>query len=568
MARDIVVLKFGSSVLRTAADLPAAVHEIYSWYRRGARVVAIVSAIGNTTETLLGEARALTPEPEPYATAELLATGERHSAALMGIALNRAGVAARVVDPREIGLHTQGSPLDSEPIGVDRDRLNALVDEFAVLVVPGFFGYGEDERLSLLGRGGSDLTAVYLAEVLDAQRCRLIKDVDGVYESDPAEISTSALQRFVTLGYDEAVERATQLIQPKAVRFLERHCRNAEVAALSHPYETVVGKVERALTAAIKPRPLSVLILGLGTVGLGVYRRLNSLPEHFRVIGVLVRDRAKHAHEGVPGELLHASQDELVRLQPDVVVDALPGVQPSQSLVHYYLAHGVHVVSANKALIMEAGSELIPLAARNDLSLHYSAAVGGGAPMIETVRRLAATTEIQSIEGVLNGTCNYVLDRCAEGLSLDQAVRAAQESGFAEADPSDDLLGRDAARKLSILAHHAFGQALSLSEIASEALSAGALARLRSTLRDDETLRVIASARRVDGKVSGQVKLVPVALDDAFAQTRNEWNRLRITHRDGQQSLVYGRGAGRWPTTEAVVADLLDIHSARSYRAA
>jgi len=277
-----------------------------------------------------------------------------------------------------------------------------------------------------------------------------------------------------------------------------------------------------------------------------------------------VRDRAKHAHEGVPSELLHTSQDELVRLQPDVVVDALPGVQPSQSLVHYYLAHGVHVVSANKALIVEAGSELIPLAARNDLSLHYSAAVGGGAPMIEAVRRLAATAAIQSIEGVLNGTCNYVLDRCAEGLSLDQAVRAAQEHGFAEADPSDDLLGRDAARKLSILAHHAFGQALSLSEISCEALSAGALARLQPTLRDDETLRVIASARRVDGKVSGQVKLVPVALDDAFAQTRDEWNRLRITDHDGQQSLVYGRGAGCWPTTEAVVADLLDIRSARS----
>lgn len=567
MARDIVVLKFGSSVLRTAADLPAAVHEIYSWYRRGARVIAIVSAIGNTTEVLLGEARELTHEPESHATAELLATGERHSAALMGVALNRAGIAARVVDPREIALHTQGSALDSELISVDRDRLSALVDEFSVLVVPGFFGYGEDERLRLLGRGGSDLTAVYLANVLGAQRCRLIKDVDGVYERDPAEATTTPLQRFVTLGYAEAIERATQLIQPKAVRFLERYSRNAEVAALSHPYETVVGKVDRALTTVVKPRPLSVLILGLGTVGLGVYRRLSSLSEHFRVIGVLVRDRAKHAHEGVPGELLHQSQDELVGLQPDIVVDALPGLQPSQALAHYYLAHSAHVVSANKVLIAEAGSELIPLAARNDLSLCYSAAVGGGAPMIEAVRRLSATTKIQSIEGVLNGTCNYVLDRCAEGLPLDQAVRAAQECGFAEADPSNDLLGRDAARKLSILAHQTFGQALSLGEISSEALSADALARLHPVLRDGETLRVIASAHQVDGKVVGQIKLVPVALDDVFAQTRDEWNRLRITDKDGQQTLVYGRGAGRWPTTEAVIADLLEIHSARSYRA-
>lgn len=186
--------------------------------------------------------------------------------------------------------------------------------------------------------------------------------------------------------------------------------------------------------------------------------------------------------------------------------------------------------------------------------------------MVEAVRRVAAQGQVHSIEGVLNGTCNYVLDRCAEGMPLDAAVRAAQECGFAEADPSDDLLGRDAARKLAILAREAFGQALS--EISTEALSHDVLLHHQKTLAENHTLRVVAEAVNLDGKIVGTVKLVPVAIDDPFARTRNEWNRLRITDRNGNKSIVYGRGAGRWPTAEAVVADLLEVHGARNNRAA
>lgn len=559
MARASIVLKFGSSVLRSAADFPAAVHEIYSWYRRGWRVIAIVSAIGDTTESLLREARAFTAEPEPNATAELLATGERHSAALLGIALDRAGIVARVLDPREIGLTTQGTVLDSEAVDVDRDRFDSLLDEYPVLVVPGFFGYGENGRLHLLGRGGSDLTAIYLATTLGARRCRLVKDVDGVYERDPALTTSAPLQRFATMGYAEAVERAAQLIQPKAVRFLERHAASAEVAAVAHPYETVVGKLERVLTTSVKPAPMSVLILGLGTVGLGVYQRLVAVPEHFRVIAALVRDRAKHADDGVPAELLHESQDALVNLHPDIVIDALPGLQPSQSLVRYFLAHGSHVVSANKTLIAEAGGELIPLAQRHDVSLLYSAAVGGSVPMIEAVHRAASDGEVISIAGVLNGTCNYVLDRCTDGMLLNEAIRAAQACGFAEADPSDDLLGRDAARKLGILAREAFGQDLSAIEV--EPLNTAALLRSQAAQGEGEVLRVISRAWKIGNKSFGQIRLEAVSADDPFAQTRNEWNRLLIACAGGENIAVSGRGAGRWPTTEAVIADTLQIHA-------
>jgi homoserine dehydrogenase len=115
MSAEIVVLKFGSSVLGSPGDIPAAVHEIYAWYRSGYRVVAVVSAIGRTTSELIAEAADLAASAEPHALAELLATGERKSAALVGIALDRAGIPARVIDPREIHLIAQGRPLDSEP---------------------------------------------------------------------------------------------------------------------------------------------------------------------------------------------------------------------------------------------------------------------------------------------------------------------------------------------------------------------------------------------------------------------------------------------------------------------
>lgn len=557
VAGNIIVLKFGSSVLRSRAQLPTAVHEIYHWYRAGWRVVAIVSAIGSTTERLLAEARELCAEPEPNATAELLATGERHSAALLGVALDRAGLRAKVVDPSDIGLTTAGTALDSEPIAVDCDCLKTLLSQFPVIVVPGFFGYAKQGQLQLLGRGGSDLSAVYLANALGASRCRLVKDVDGVYERDPALATSVPTRRFVTLGYEEALERAGKLIQPKAVRFLERLGASAEVAGIARAYESTVGKHERALVPAAKVQPLSVLILGLGTVGYGVYQRIGAMHEQFRVEGVLVRSRAKHSGQ-VPDELVHESLDA-ADLRPDVVVDALPGLEPSLPLVRTYLGHGVHVVSANKTLIAEAGIELSALAARNGASLLYSAAVGGSVPMLETLNP-TDRGGVTAIAGVLNGTCNYVLDRCAEGLSFDAAVRAAQECGFAEADPSEDLSGRDAARKLTLLARRAFGRDVTSIEI--EPLSDATLRRGRAALGANEALRIIARVRKAGDRLLGQVRLENVAASDAFAQTRAECNRLLVTYDNGVEIAVGGRGAGRWPTTEAVMADLLDLSEA------
>jgi homoserine dehydrogenase len=553
--QNVIVLKFGSSVLRSTDDIPNIVHEIYRWYRAGHAVIAVVSAIGKTTEALIRDSRTLTESPEPFSTAELLATGERTSAALLGIALDRSGIRARVVNPREIGFEVAGTPLDSEPVSLDAARVHQLLAEHSVLVVPGFFGTDKAGRTHLLGRGGSDLTAVFLAVELQA-RCRLLKDVDGVYESDPADPEAHP-RRYAQLNYQDALRVAGKLIQPKAVSYLARNHAGCEVAALALPYATQVHGAGTAHGTSTPNRtPLEVVILGCGTVGFGVYQRLCANPDLFRVIGVLVRERARHEAAGVPSALLY-TQSELAQLKPALVVDALPGIEPSYTLVKSYLADGVDVVSANKAVIAQFGCALAEIAEESGAMLRYSAAVGGAGPMLEAVERARQGADITSLMAVLNGTCNFLLDACAVGDSLAGAIKEAQRLGFAEDDPTEDFSGRDAARKIAILARHAFGVEASTTDI--QAFDDSVAEAARAAVAQGRRLRQLARATMSNGDVALSVSFELVGQDSPFYFLSGESNALSLTNSDGRTQYVCGRGAGRWPTTEAVIADVHEI---------
>jgi homoserine dehydrogenase len=555
MAGDIIVLKFGGSVLRRQTDVPTAVHEIYRWYRAGWRVVVIASAIGDSTAQLLDTARELADEPQPHAMAELLASGERQAAALLGIALDRVGVPARVIDPREVGLTVSGAVLDSDASAVHAGQLQTLLEYTPVLVVAGF-GYGADGRLQLLGPGGSDLSAVYLANAVRANRCRLLKDVDGVYESDPSVAAPSSLQRFSALGYADALEIATALIQPKAIRLLDHYSARAEVAAIASPYESVIGRFGRTPARHTTSSPTSVLILGLGEIGQGIYRCAATMTEHFVVMGALVRDRAKYANDTAP---LYDSVEEVMELRPDVVIDALPGVEPSHSLASHFLERGVSVVSANLALIAEVGRKLGTLAAHRNAYLRYSAAVGGGAPMLEALRREIHHGDIRAIAAVFSGPASHILDRCAKGFAFDELLLNAQTE-LGAAALQEELSGAASLRKLRVLARHAFGHdpdALRVQPFDAEALAQG-----RDSLSENCTLRLVARAWKISHRVFGQLQLEPLDTRDALAQVQPEWNRLVITRSTGQDVVVQGRGGGRWPTAEALMADLLDVRFA------
>jgi homoserine dehydrogenase len=402
----------------------------------------------------------------------------------------------------------------------------------------------------LLGRGGSDLTAVFLAQALRAQRCRLIKDADGVYEADPALQDVSTLRRFTTVGYDDAARVARQLIQPRAVSLLRLNGGAAEVASCASARETRVRAGDSVLesTPAAQLGPSGVILLGLGTVGLGVYQRLQANSQHFQVVGILVRDPAKYRHLGVPEELLYNCADRIMGLPADLVVDTLPGIEPARRVLRHYLAHGAHGISAGKAFVVAEGGA-------PHRRLFYSAAVGGSTPMIEAVARCRSKGPI-ALSAVLNGTCNFVLNRCAAGASLQEAVSQATRAGFAEGGAHDDLSGEDAVRKIQILARQAFGQDPKVIEV--QQLDEAMAERARGVVPHGRVLRQLARAALCDGEVRVTVRFEDVPRAPPFGQLYDEWNALQILLADGTLETVTGRGAGRWPTTEAVLADLFE----------
>ncbi|MGE5109258.1 MAG: hypothetical protein ACM3JB_00280 [Acidobacteriaceae bacterium] len=235
----IAVLKFGSSVLCSESDLPHAVEEIRRWTDSGHHVVAVVSAIGNTTDTLLTRAKSFGEGINDHSVAALLSTGEATSAALLSLALDRAGIQSAILDETRLGLRTHGAVLNSEPVEINSAEVHRIFEHVPVVVAPGFVGRLPDGSISLLGRGGSDLTAVFIAQKLEANRCRLIKDVDGIFEFDPASSETEP-RRFKTLTWMEATRVGGGIVQPKAIDFAAQHLFPVEVAALNSEFPSLI----------------------------------------------------------------------------------------------------------------------------------------------------------------------------------------------------------------------------------------------------------------------------------------------------------------------------------------
>jgi homoserine dehydrogenase len=236
-------LKFGGSVLRDERDLGTAVEEIGRWLGRTGRVVAVVSAFDGTTDRLLSQARSYVPaaESDAAATSLLLATGELTTASLLTLALHRAGVGATVLNPAAIDLRTDGRGVDANPVSVEADAIRRALARYPVVVVPGFIGVDDAKQFTLLGRGGSDLTALFLAHELGAGRCRLIKDVDGLYDRDPALEGPAPARRFEAVTWDGALALDGRIIQHKAVRFARERGLEFEVGAFGRTDATRVG---------------------------------------------------------------------------------------------------------------------------------------------------------------------------------------------------------------------------------------------------------------------------------------------------------------------------------------
>jgi homoserine dehydrogenase len=551
-ARPLLVLKFGSSVLRTPADAPEAVSEIYRAVREGRRVLAVVSAFQGVTDKLLAEAEAWGCPHDASLAPRYVAIGEESTAALLAIACDRAGLNACSLSAAELGLRAKGDPQAAEPVGLDPAAIDAAFKRCDVVIVPGFVAH-DDGRTVLLGRGGSDLSAVYLAHALGAARVRLIKDVDGVYDRDPKR--DGAALRFGKISWNAARDVAGKLVQGRALDFAQANRLEIEVGVAGAAELTVIGAEGGPPSLSRRTKPLRVAVAGCGVVGGGVVERLLARPDAYELTAILVRDGDKPREADIAA-LVTTDPEALLASKPDVVVDVLSGRAASVVLMQAALTHGVDVVSANKQAVISAHAQLTEAARESGARLLHSAAVGGGSPLIELVRRARRAGPVAEVEGVLNGTVNFMLDRLAKGESFEEALKAAQAAGLAEADPSADLDGRDAAAKLRILALEAFGLVLQEADVSRETLDQAVAARAAGS-----PLKQVA---RISFRRGRPVATVAFERALGFEAVTGDRNLVRVSAPDGRVWTAGGRGAGCWPTTESVFADLAELSMQRA----
>lgn len=537
------VLKFGSSVLRSPGDLHVAVDEIYRRWRSGYRVLAVVSAFDGVTDDLMSEVADALGSDCPEATAAYVATGEQQTGALLLGSLRQYGLPARLVSPREIGLIAEGLTLESSPVRVDSVAVERLWQTYPILVLPGFYGVDEEGRTVLFGRGGSDLSALFLAAVLGAG-CRLLKDVRGVFDTDPAR--SAAAHRFSALSWTRAIEVAGPLIQSKALHYAYSRTVPFEVGRPNEAACTVVGHTHDEWAASAGPsQPLRIALFGCGVVGRGVYETVKRYPQAFEIRHVVVRDNTRYPDV----EHLTADPSSVVDSAVDVVIVCFPGTRLAYPLIVAALSAGKFVITPNKAAVAAHGMSLAPYTRGSGRRLWYSAAVGGALPALETLATL--TSPVQEIRGIINGTFGVVLEAWAQGRTRHDAVAVAQADGFAEADPGRDLSGRDSADKLALLTEAAFGQWIDPDHIAT-----GGIDRI---VGDPTGVKLIARATRTAQGVTACVAPELPPPGSFLGQAHGAENRLEIELETGEVIRLRAQGAGRWPTTASVMGDLHEV---------
>ena len=308
-------------------------------------------------------------------------------------------------------------------------------------------------------------------------------------------------------------------------------------------------------------------MLGCGTVGSAVLRLLDDNAEdiarrsgrRFEVRTVGVRDGGRPRDVPLGAERFTTDLPSVVRDPAvDLVVELLGGVEPARTLVGDAMAHGKHVVTANKELLATHGRELFERAAEAGVDLLFEGAVGGGIPLVRALRESLAGERVARILGIVNGTTNYVLTRMTEdGSSFADALAEAQDLGFAERDPTDDVEGHDAAAKCAILASVAFDSAVQADDVYREGIAGITAEDIEFARRIGYVIKPLAVAELEDGDIAARVH--PTMLPDGhpLSAVRDSFNAVFVEGERVGELMLYGRGAGGDATAVSVVADLL-----------
>ena len=309
-------------------------------------------------------------------------------------------------------------------------------------------------------------------------------------------------------------------------------------------------------------------LLGLGTVGTGTVEILHDPAQRHPLLQELVihkvgvRSLDKTRSLNLPADLLTTDLEAIVTdPEIDIVVEVMGGLEPARSLILKAIAHKKHVVTANKAAIARFGDEIFTAASEAGVYVLLEAAVGGGIPVIEPLKRSLCANRINTVTGIVNGTTNYILTRMqTEGGNFGEILADAQQLGYAEADPTADVDGLDAADKIAILASLAFSGRIKLSEVHCEGIRQVGAADIAYAEKLGFVIKLLAIAKR-ESDQQLQVRVHPTLVPKAhpLASVNDVYNAILIEGDPIGQVMFFGRGAGAGPTASAVVADILNI---------
>jgi len=314
--------------------------------------------------------------------------------------------------------------------------------------------------------------------------------------------------------------------------------------------------------------PLRVALLGCGVVGSAVARLLTQHRDDLAarvgrpmdIVGIAVRRAGRDRSDlGLDPALFTTDAEDLVT-RADVVVEVIGGIEPARSLILRAMKHGASVVTANKALLAQDGPTLYAAAQDAGVDLYYEAAVAGAIPLLRPLRESLAGDDVRRVLGIVNGTTNYVLDKMdSTGASFHDAVEQAQALGYAEADPTADVEGFDAAAKAAILASLAFHTRVSGADVHREGITEVTAADVAAAKEMDSVVKLLAICERTDEGVSVRVHPAMIPRSHPLAGVREAFNAVFVEADAAGQLMFYGRGAGGDPTASAVLGDVVAV---------
>ncbi|MCY6372150.1 homoserine dehydrogenase [Clostridium ganghwense] len=316
-------------------------------------------------------------------------------------------------------------------------------------------------------------------------------------------------------------------------------------------------------------KKVKIALLGLGNVGTGVCKILNTNKEEIRnragydieIAKILVRDVNKKRDVNVPEGVITASPEEILDDESiKIVVEVMGGTDPAKDYMIRAMKAKKHVVTANKLAIATLGDELIGTAKEEGVMLKYEASVAGGIPIIDTINESLTANKIKEIVGIINGTTNYILTKMyLENMDFETALKEAQEMGYAEADPTSDVEGYDAVYKLGILTSLAFGTKVDSDLIYREGISNIKSIDIEYAKEFGYVIKLLAIVKEIDNVLELRVHPTMISTRHPLANVNDSFNAVLLKGNAVGDLMLYGRGAGDLPTGSAVVGDIISI---------